>query len=511
MPCAAPCDRLPCDQRCAKVLSCGHRCPGVCGEPCAEGYCHQCSDKFEARVDLLEMKSYGDTDVDETPVVVLGCGHFFTTESLDGLVGLSEVYEVDHRGNFIGLQGMSGAWARAIPCCPDCKCPIRQFATQRYNRVINRAVMDEMSKRFLTTGRDQLRDLERQIMEVGRDLETSREQITRPVHEARLHVSSTLTPAKRSQITRILAERYDDAKKLETAVQKFCNGVADKYRPAQKLQNAIVHMLRKTTAANTGMDILTTNMNVLDIGTSAPRDHRITMGGRMMEVKTKFIILNDRFIIVRALESVSTEDFTTVSGGDPDLLATPFLQNCKSFIDECVVDHLPKLAVEASLCYASIARSFESFCRSRNTRLEVAATHMDIAKKLLVDAREVCKQPFDNAEDLLEAVEELIRLIGRARYEEVTSEEIQAIKTAMLSGSRGIATHSGHWYNCENGHPVSFLPLGCFEYLLISRQFAIGECGMPMEVARCPECGASVGGQNHTAVSGVTRARDMET
>jgi hypothetical protein len=33
---------------------------------------------------------------------------------------------------------------------------------------------------------------------------------------------------------------------------------------------------------------------------------------------------------------------------------------------------------------------------------------------------------------------------------------------------------------------------------------------MPMEQARCPECGSPVGGANHTAVAGVTRAEDME-
>ena len=41
-------------------------------------------------------------------------------------------------------------------------------------------------------------------------------------------------------------------------------------------------------------------------------------------------------------------------------------------------------------------------------------------------------------------------------------------------------------------------------------QFAIGECGMPMERARCPECGSPVGGEGHRAVEGVTRAMDME-
>ena len=33
---------------------------------------------------------------------------------------------------------------------------------------------------------------------------------------------------------------------------------------------------------------------------------------------------------------------------------------------------------------------------------------------------------------------------------------------------------------------------------------------MPMEQARCTECGSPVGGANHTAVAGVRRADDME-
>jgi len=31
-----------------------------------------------------------------------------------------------------------------------------------------------------------------------------------------------------------------------------------------------------------------------------------------------------------------------------------------------------------------------------------------------------------------------------------------------------------------------------------------------MELARCPECGARIGGQHHVAVQGVTRAENME-
>ena len=83
--------------------------------------------------------------------------------------------------------------------------------------------------------------------------------------------------------------------------------------------------------------------------------------------------------------------------------------------------------------------------------------------------------------------------MGKEWYELVSVEEVAAIKAAMVSGPQGIATHFGHWYKCQNGHP-----------------FAIGDCGMPMKEARCPECGAPVGGQHHVAVAGVTRATDME-
>jgi hypothetical protein len=446
---------MPCNQRCSKTLTCGHQCPGICGEVCAEEYCHQCSEKLKARVDFLEIKSYGEIDVDVTPVVVLGCGHFFTAESLDGMLGISEVYEVDGYGEFIGLKDASGALAQLTPCYPNCKCPVRQFATQRYNRVINRAVIDEMSKRFLTTVRDELRELEQQIADLEPSLGKSREEIMQLIRQARTHVTSSLTQAKILEVTRILKERHTEFRKLEGATKTFRNRVADRHQPVQKLHDATVNAARKAAAATAAVDVLIANMTVMDAAPVLPRDRRVTMGGRMVQIKTEFFILEDKFIVTQALKSMSTTSPIKIPGGAASLLAVPFFQSCKAFIDECQVENLPKLAVEVTLFYASIARSFESFCHSGKTNLEKAAIHTAMAKQLLEEAREVCKQPFQNAESLRNAVEESIRLMKKQWYEEVTAEEINAIKTAMVSGSQGIASHSGHWYNCENGHPVS--------------------------------------------------------
>jgi hypothetical protein len=46
-------------------------------------------------------------------------------------------------------------------------------------------------------------------------------------------------------------------------------------------------------------------------------------------------------------------------------------------------------------------------------------------------------------------------MLDKEFYEAVSGEELESIKKAMVSGRGGIATHSGHWYKCVNGHPVS--------------------------------------------------------
>lgn len=66
----------------------------------------------------------------------------------------------------------------------------------------------------------------------------------------------------------------------------------------------------------------------------------------------------------------------------------------------------------------------------------------------------ICDE-LGNCEELREKIEKMNRLSEGPRYEEVTPEELAYIKIAMVGGRGGMATNSGHWYNCINGHPVS--------------------------------------------------------
>ncbi|KAJ3133250.1 hypothetical protein HDU90_006407 [Geranomyces variabilis] len=95
-----------------------------------------------------------------------------------------------------------------------------------------------------------------------------------------------------------------------------------------------------------------------------------------------------------------------------------------------------------------------------------------------------------SAQYLMDDVENARRFINAgAFYTLVSSEEKQQVYAAMAREFAG----TGHWYLCPQGHP-----------------FTVGECGMPMERASCPECGSPVGGAHHMPDAGVTRAAEFD-
>jgi len=58
------------------------------------------------------------------------------------------------------------------------------------------------------------------------------------------------------------------------------------------------------------------------------------------------------------------------------------------------------------------------------------------------------------------------------------------VMKALVERGENIWKMKAHWYNCYCGY-----------------QFFIGECGRPMEVTKCPECGRDIGGKDHTQTS----------
>ncbi|KAI2478280.1 NFX1-type zinc finger-containing protein 1 [Pyrenophora tritici-repentis] len=553
-------ENFKCPSPCATILSCGHRCPGNCGRcnykdeagkaiakhqeyaasilavpssamsharlalrnapglasiklaaRClallraicframsdARSSCHaKCGMKSEESPDIILSTLYRDIDINESPIVVLGCGHFWTIETLDGHVGLKDVYEIDPRtGGFISLIDNRELQA-VVPKCPGgCGVPIQQHATQRYNRLINMAVIAEQSRRFIATGMQEMQELEGKIDELQDNLDGSRKKLTASLNaKAQLRgMIQHLSDHTVQNLEKTIRDRCTESANLVNTIKAFQKRSSAQFQPRNKLHDAITHSANQTASLNTVMANLS-----LDAPPATPKPHldlRISLGGRLLELKVVCLTLEYKFGLTRITQGKlpTSSPQVKISGGPLAYQVFQAMSLCRKLITDCINGNLPKLAVETILYYARIAQVFGSSGIAKDGDRTKALEYRDTAKTLLDEAKKLCNDAFRDRDTLLRAVNNYRKLLDKEFYEEVSAEELKAIKQAMVTGRGGISTHSGHWYNCANGHP-----------------FAIGECGMPMQQARCPECGAPIGGQHHTAAAGVTRALDIE-
>ncbi|KAF5861160.1 hypothetical protein ETB97_000534 [Aspergillus alliaceus] len=401
-------------------------------------------------------------------------------ESVDGLVGLDEVYTRDKDGKFDGLRDVSSSLANVIPSCPDCKQPIRQFVTKRYNRVINRAVMDETWKRFLIKGRTELESLESRLNDIEDKFNSKR---------ATVDVGDT-----KSQ----LEARYAACARLAREALTLSRDMEAENRPMKRLMDAIA-TYRKSSGDEVAS--LSARMEAMNM-TTRESDNQITLGARLIYIKSKEVMLSDAFRAIDTSRKSATLPRLSLAKLSSTLIQV--LKDCRDLITQANEGNFSRIVITATVSFAKIAQLDAWYHRSHpgettsdlhikgKPGLEKLEDRFQTTRDLLAAALKLCDE-LRNCPELQQKVQQMACLYEGTRYEPVTLEELQSIKTAMVSGRGGIATHSGHWYNCVNGHPL-----------------AIGECGMPMEQARCPECGAPIGGQNHTAVEGVSRPQEME-
>ncbi|KAK7961772.1 P-loop containing nucleoside triphosphate hydrolase protein [Apiospora aurea] len=420
---------LPCKVTCKRPRNtCGHICRRGChpGNPCGpcesrcEGHCQVCKQKLDSRVDLLEFRTYEEIDLDESPVVALTCGHFFTAESLDGLVNIAAVYTVDKAGKYNGIKEPSEVLA--LPSCPDCKQPIRQFATQRYNRIINMAVMDETSKKFQMKGEAKLKKLEEATDAVETTLEASGADLVKQ------RPDSNVVAFKVAGALLSYHSRYGRCTELRKEIQGFCKEASNEQQPAKKLADAIVHSKKlRRSQVSTSLDEDMEKLHLGDTVLSAPAfNQQITLGARMAQLRIDDVILRDQLRLVGAGLSGGT---VWPKGRDPTHLARLFLRESDSFIDDCQASRLPRLAVQASIAFARIVGYLGNHPnhpeRTGNDIVEKTGKRLD-------GAAQMCEAGFEGAAELLIAVKSLQRLFEKERYEIVTPDELASIKAAML-------------------------------------------------------------------------------
>ncbi len=490
LPCAVPCDLLPCSKRCSLKLGCGHECPSVCGEICPEArYCQKCADKSlkDMMVDYIMGSTYADTDLDENPCIIPSCGHILTLESMDGHMEIAKYYTISDETNvensIIALKSTSLPFSTSeLKNCPMCRSPLRNI--NRYGRIVRRAWVDEATKKFIVWANARFVPLASRMEQAEAKLRepiTEKQNPGSPLPERlslaldRLSLEPILLVGSRNEQIQVVFKtfnpeaRYKDIFPLRIDIKRFLKEVDEAEQPISRI-HALVQDARKHRGVNTEMSDIPSVLQV-----------RNRLLATVLLLRCDYAILLDSVIHGggRASGKNAREFRLSLALNRKD---------CENLIQESRSRQQPAHEVEGLLYWAR----FVALERGRSASLSDAdmTTLVDRAHDQVDLARTICNTHPGQTAGMPAEVTEVKKMLRSATfYAPVTNLEKAAVYAAMAQSFQG----TGHWYYCANGHP-----------------FTVGECGMPMQTASCPQCGATVGGTNHQAAAGVTRATDLE-
>ncbi|KAK2062305.1 P-loop containing nucleoside triphosphate hydrolase protein [Colletotrichum caudatum] len=480
MPCAAPCDWIPCTERCTKLLECGHQCPSICGERCpAARYCQACAveDIQNRIVDLIMMENYRSIDLDEDPCIFPDCGHFLTVTTMDGRMGLGDHYEMSPEGVPLALKTGSEPFSETeVKTCPECRGSLRNIS--RYGRIVRRGLLDESTKKFVSWSRGTWEALMGAFLDAQDALQNT--ESAGSLLPADRPGGFGLEGSRSEQVKRVLkltgAKRHKSLKRLRSQMAEFFGSVRQDEQPYQRVAHLVWHVNKRRKTSDFSFD-----------------ESAIQMGGMLQAMslllRCDLLIISDYVGLCRAAEGNAAAKTAKID-------VTPYIRDCEQLIHTAHTRNFNRLELEGHILlvkFCSLANPDDTMPTKTTFGPDGQAQERekarDVGERHLQLARELIRQKPSTAplEPGLEAAGRMLH--GGVFYNEVSAAEMREVYAAMSKELRG----TGHWYTCLNGHP-----------------FTIGECGMPMELARCPECDAPVGGHNHEAVEGVRRAVDIE-
>eukprot|EP00898_Chlorokybus_atmophyticus_P005655 jgi/Chlat1/6090/Chrsp40S05670 len=495
LPCGAPCDRLPCNERCYNILRCGHRCPSVCGEPCPpKRFCPGCASPSSNIVvkDLLMLEDHNlaGYDADNEPFIVLACGHVFCMSTLDGIMCVTEVYSYSADGAFKAPLPVSGELAD-MKTCSMCRTPIT--GVQRYGRIVNKALLDHAQRKALVEMNKQLhkcklklRDLQKKldagsvlapntINTVGKRLRDVFRQCATPptiaVYNAtwvaidRMRLAGLLLEHHIQPRLQMLSVPHPDVRALCEAL--LCLGNLEGIRLENNLSQAESNnnnnsggsSQRGPAAAPKTVDNILANAS--DIYSRGK--------GYLNQAVQVSDAAKHWTMFATAKVDLAVHEFRYAKGlqGVRFIKSVP-LAHKQSIRD----DQLRMLSHAAALCEEA-----EVFLRVKGLSTTTAATDIVQRAKLLAEQAEQYKA----------------KVLRDTFYQEVTPEEKKSIFAVMIrdfGDNQGWG--QGHWFTCPNGHV-----------------YTIGDCVGARQESTCPECGERVGGRKHALATGNRMATEF--
>ncbi|KAF2671812.1 hypothetical protein BT63DRAFT_180528 [Microthyrium microscopicum] len=473
MPCAAPCNNLPCSERCDKLLDCGHQCPSLCSEPCpGKKFCQVCSEDTvkDQVVDQIEHGTYREINLEESPVIVAPCGHLYTVQTLDGWMEMSTHYEVEGHNIKAILATSTPFSVKEMKACMYCRGFLGTI--NRYSRILRRAFLDEVTKKFISDSNSKLAGfMERYYDEqdnLAKTPSAAGSDITayvRPYLSGPI-VLQGLPDQQMNRLRKFGARRHADMLKLHGELWRFKKQVSVDEQPFKRVHDRV-----ETLRAQGGtVDELKMQPELIQTG---------------MEVKVHALLVRCELFLIQDTLEVRKEGPAHPLMGDISVNLKRNVEGCEKLIAAAQNAFMPLQLTEGHIFAAQYIALWMSYVEN-DKRNELRGQ----GEKHITEAEEAMKKISGSTSGLREMIDAVnIALNGGVFYQPVTSDEMRAVYQAMRTEFLG----TGHWYTCVNGHP-----------------FTVGECGMPMQQALCPECGEHVGGAHHQPVEGVQRAESIE-
>ncbi|EFY85817.1 NF-X1 finger and helicase domain protein, putative [Metarhizium acridum CQMa 102] len=439
-------------------------------------FCQSCApeDIKSVCVDFLEMKEYRDIDLDQDPCIFPDCGHFLTVASMDGQMDMMSHYDTDENGMPVGIYKKSEPFSMdgvGVRVCATCRGSLRNIA--RYGRIVRRAILDEATKKFISWSHKQYGLLSsRYLLEQEALSDAGVLGAVTARAKPRRSKSSVLRFMYLDCLEEhVLSERYGELLATWMDIRLFANDVKVDEQPFQRVADLVRH---------------------------ANRQHKTNKEFKFDEtvIQMKGYILARTLLLKCEMEILS--DFFARCNGRARLPLkfvldfTQQFRDCEEVIQLANKSVHPKEEVQALIFEAQLcALSCKVDACSVPPGFEGGAVPGKDAVRaygyaLLERAREM-SQVYPSTMIFAGEIDAVASSLDGS-YRPLSKEEMRNVVEAM-AGDIGTG---GRWYYCENGHP-----------------FTIGECGRPMEEARCSECGAQISDRNHRLVAGVGEATEL--
>lgn len=422
---------------------------------------------------------YREIDLDADPCVFPDCGHFVTKSNMDGIMDLKAHYNMSADENPVAVAKTSAPFSMdEVKGCATCRGSLRNIA--RYGRIVRRAMLDEATKKFILWSNSKYVDLAEELVTI--QLQLSKAEKPKANQRSTRPPKLAMATGRLKQLTLVCewvgTERYRNIIRLWHMISDFKRMLREEEQPFQRVANFVHHAAqqRKTTGE------FTFDESVIQV--------KGQIQAAALGLKCEVVVFTD-FMVLRS----------DLSGSRPHLAVDlkKQLEDCGKLIASAKAANLPRLEVEGHIYYAkfcAFARAFVSPPSNPTTPEDDTSTTVaqrarftETGTAHIAAAREVVSK-FGSAGVLTSDIDAAEMMLREAVfYTPVSEAEMRSVYQAMAGEFLG----TGHWYTCANGHP-----------------FTVGECGMPMEQARCPECGAAVGGQSHRPAEGVRRAGEID-